>query len=103
MTEEELERCENKIPTSVTMEAIREIQGRGELDKRGKLIKENSKGAIHRKKQRKQKSRELRRRKEEREKDRRRYTRKAIVRPIRIRTDPKRTNNGTISRRIHEK
>ena len=46
MTEEEKERWESVIRTSRTMEAIREIQRRSELDKDGKLIKDNLKGAI---------------------------------------------------------
>ena len=44
----ELETCESVIRT--TMEASREIQRRSELDKEGKLIKDNLKGAIHREK-----------------------------------------------------
>ena len=44
----ELETCESVIRT--TMEPSREIQRRSELDKEGKLIKDNLKGAIHREK-----------------------------------------------------
>ena len=40
MTEGELERWESVIPTLGTMEAIRQIQRRSELDKEGTLIKE---------------------------------------------------------------
>ena len=48
MTQGELERWETVIRTSGTIEAIRELQRRGELDKEGTLIKNNLKGAIHR-------------------------------------------------------
>ena len=42
-TEGELERWESVIRTNGTMEAIRKIQRRNELDKAGTLIKDNLK------------------------------------------------------------
>ena len=49
MTEGEMERWESVVQTSGTMEAIREIQRRSELDKERRLIKNHLRGAIYQK------------------------------------------------------